>query len=290
MPRKLKNNADWFIHDVTMSSNRKIVAIEARFGITGYALFNKFLEEFAGADHGKINYNDLENELLAGKFRVESMILRNYIDYCVNTIKIYVLENNILYYPKLQNRLEKLFEKREKIRERVKNSRNDKNEQNNAENNNNTLQSDSNALQSGSNALRYTDKNRLDKEEEYKYSSKEEVVYIPIGETSPEGNPPPPKNEILYPDFEEVKSFLIQKLPNIRDPDLVALNYYEKRKQANWVRKNGSKVINWQSDLIKWCKDDYDRINTRYNSNGAESRRRGERIYESAPPEAAGIS
>lgn len=282
MPRKQKNNADWFIHETSMSNNRKIMAIESRFGIVGYALFNKFLEEFASADFCQIKYDELEVELLAGKFKVNSDILNNYVEYCINIIKIYHYENYILSYPKLQDRLKKLFEKREKTRNRVKVSRSEKT--------NNALQFDSNALQFDSNALRYIEEKRKEKNiEEYKYSS-EEVVYIPKGDNYPKETPPPPKNEIYYPSFEDVKLYLIQKLPHIRDHDVVALNYHEKRTNSNWIRKNGSKVTNWQSDLIKWIKDDIDRINTRNNSNGAESRRRGERIYESAPPAEAGIS
>ena len=65
MARPRKNNAEYFSHDANMRSDRKIIALRAKYGLEGYAVRCMILETLAGADNFQITFDEMEIELLA---------------------------------------------------------------------------------------------------------------------------------------------------------------------------------------------------------------------------------
>lgn len=55
----------------------------------------------------------------------------------------------------------------------------------------------------------------------------------------------------------------------------VVLNYYNKRSESNWIRKNNKPITSWKRDFIDWCKNELPTIksnpqnssNTAYHGN-----------------------
>ena len=118
MARPRKNNADYFSHDNSMRNHRKIKALRNTFGIEGYGIFNMFLETQTESDNFKIRLaTEIDWELIAADFGVETSKLKEVIEYC---IKIDLIKTDKTYYysDNLIERLKPLTEKREQFREK----------------------------------------------------------------------------------------------------------------------------------------------------------------------------
>jgi hypothetical protein len=116
MARPRKNNADYFSHDNNMRNNRKVKALRNKFGLEGYATFNMFLEVLTESDGFKLKLSkDLDWELLAADFGIDTNTLREIIKYCEN---IELINNNsdIYFSNNLIERFSPLLEKREYLR------------------------------------------------------------------------------------------------------------------------------------------------------------------------------
>jgi len=113
MARPVKNNADYFPHDAGMRNDRKIKALRAKFGLIGYAFWNMLLETLTESNNLEIGLNDIEIELLASDFGVTIDDFNTMIEY-LNKINLIVINNDVLYCPKLIERLTPLFEKRKR--------------------------------------------------------------------------------------------------------------------------------------------------------------------------------
>jgi hypothetical protein len=111
MARPMKNNCDYFPHDSGMRNHKKLKAIRSTFGIEGYALWCMMLEHITGSDFNSIPYNELEIELIAGDFGVESTKLIRFIEYCLK-IGILQRDGERIRSESLDERLAPVYEKR----------------------------------------------------------------------------------------------------------------------------------------------------------------------------------
>jgi len=115
MARPSKNNADFFGHDHDMRNHRKIKAIRAKFGITGYAIWVMFLEVLTESDENRFVDNELEIELLAGDFGVSVTEIRELLNYCIRLELLYS-ESGRIYSKTLDDKLKSVYEKRDLAR------------------------------------------------------------------------------------------------------------------------------------------------------------------------------
>lgn len=111
MARPQKNNCDYFPHDAGMRNHKKLKAIRTTFGIKGYAIWCMMLEHLTASEFNSMPYNDLEIELLAGDFGVESAELIRFLEYC---LKIGILQRSgeAIRSESLDDRLAPVYEKR----------------------------------------------------------------------------------------------------------------------------------------------------------------------------------
>ena len=113
MARPNKNNLEYFTHDASMRNDRKIKAVRAKYGITGYAVYNMLLETLCESNLLIINLSDEEIELVSGDLTIVSEELILMIDYfckigLLNRVKTW------LFCPELDKRAKVVFDKRTK--------------------------------------------------------------------------------------------------------------------------------------------------------------------------------
>ena len=102
-----------------MRSDRKIIALRAKYWLEGYAIRNMILETLAWAENFEIPYNSMEVELLAGDFWIDSNLFAEIISY-MEKINLLQVHQQKLSCPKLVERLEPLLNKRKRYREHAK--------------------------------------------------------------------------------------------------------------------------------------------------------------------------
>ena len=90
MARPLKENADYFSHDNGMRNDDKILAIRRKYKHTWYAIWCFLLEKLCATKKFKLHYNDMNLELRAGDFDIETDLLKEIIEYMIkiNLLKI----------------------------------------------------------------------------------------------------------------------------------------------------------------------------------------------------------
>jgi hypothetical protein len=112
--------ASWYKHDVDMSADEKIIYLESVFGLTGYALFNKFLEALARAHDHRLAWNDITRAVFARKFFVDAETLERFIAEATRPeISAFALDDGFVFSPGLSKRMEPLRDKREEYRENI---------------------------------------------------------------------------------------------------------------------------------------------------------------------------
>lgn len=111
MSRPLKNNIEYFSHDSDMRNDPKIKAVRAKFGLEGYAIYNLILEFLSDSECLQIELSDLNYELMAGDFDIQSEKLREILKYFI-TLDLFQIENNYLLCRSLDNRSKPVFDKR----------------------------------------------------------------------------------------------------------------------------------------------------------------------------------
>lgn len=102
-----------------MRSDRKIIALRAKYWLEGYAIRNMILETLAWAENFEIPYNSMEVELLAGDFWIDSNLFAEIISY-MEKINLLQVHQQKLSCPKLVERLEPLLNKRKRYRDHAK--------------------------------------------------------------------------------------------------------------------------------------------------------------------------
>jgi len=93
MARPLKEGLEYFSHDTNMSSDPKILCLEAECGIKGYAVYNKLLEMIYSSPTGEVDLSqDISETVLAKKFGVSIKFFKNVLISC---IKFKLFDENI---------------------------------------------------------------------------------------------------------------------------------------------------------------------------------------------------
>lgn len=111
MARPKKNNADYFSHESEMRNDVKIKALRRKFSHTGYAVWNYLLEVLTDAEGFSIRWEELDIELYAADFDLDTTELTDIVNYCIK-LGLLQISNNMLYCDNLTSSFEGLMNKR----------------------------------------------------------------------------------------------------------------------------------------------------------------------------------
>lgn len=106
------NSVEYFSHDKHMRHDPKINALRLKFPGWGYSVWCMLLEEFCNQKDRRIEWNELNRELLAADFMVDLEILDAIVDYAVK-IDLLQINDGVLMSRRFQERFESLDNKRE---------------------------------------------------------------------------------------------------------------------------------------------------------------------------------
>ena len=109
--RNPKHNADYFPHANGMRDDKKLKAVRAKFGLSGYAIYNMILESLAESNLIILEWDDLEIEMLSGDFGIDSEKLIQMVDYFC-AVNLLQRNNGYLFCRQLDERLKPIFDKR----------------------------------------------------------------------------------------------------------------------------------------------------------------------------------
>lgn len=118
MARQNKNDAEFFSHDADMRNDIKVTALRRKFSHTGYAVWCFMLETLTDSEDFEIEYDEVNQELLAADFDVPVDKLKDIIDYGVR-IGLFQHEDGKLYSAALKRRFIPLLEARERRKQRA---------------------------------------------------------------------------------------------------------------------------------------------------------------------------
>ena len=107
MAIKLENH--WFKHDMNASTDNKIIKLEFKNGLEGYAVFFKVIELLMSND-GKIENNI---ELICNFLRTTNQEL---VSTTINDFDLFVIEDGYIYNERVDNQLNEITEKSKKAR------------------------------------------------------------------------------------------------------------------------------------------------------------------------------
>lgn len=124
MARHKKTGLDYFPHDVDLSSDEKIEALEALYKNDGYAVYNKLLERIY-RQAGELDISDAETrQILAIKFHVDIELFDKIIATCLKQ-KLFdrkIFESKkILTSAGIKKRVKPVLKKRQTERDKYKN-------------------------------------------------------------------------------------------------------------------------------------------------------------------------
>lgn len=111
MARPKKNNADYFSHESEMRNDVKIKALRRKFSHTGYAVWNYLLEVLTDAEGFSIKWEELDIELYAADFDLDTSELIEIVNYCIK-LGLLQTNENMLYCSNLISSFESLMNKR----------------------------------------------------------------------------------------------------------------------------------------------------------------------------------
>lgn len=115
MARPKKNNAEYFAHDADMRNDVKIKALRRKFSHTGYAVWNYLLETLTDSDFFKVEWEDINIELLAADYDVSVAELNEIVEYCLK-IGLIQQDGDTLYSAAHQKRFAALLANRDRKR------------------------------------------------------------------------------------------------------------------------------------------------------------------------------
>lgn len=117
MMRRDKFENHWFKHDFTASSDNKIIKLESRLGLKGYAVFWKLLEQIY-LNEGCLEYN-LEELLFT--FRLENNESnKEIIASVINDFDLFKIDDSGFFNVRAQEYLEYVLSKSKKATESAK--------------------------------------------------------------------------------------------------------------------------------------------------------------------------
>ena len=103
MGRNQKENLDYFCHENGMRNDKKLKAVRGRFGHLGYAIYNMLLENISESNLLVVEDDEINMELLAGDFDIDSEKLIEIINYFVR-IDLVQKTNGYIYCRQLEDR------------------------------------------------------------------------------------------------------------------------------------------------------------------------------------------
>ena len=112
MARPKRHNADYHSHDANMRNDPRIKAVRNKFSHTGYAVWNFLLEVLTSTDHFKLEWSELNIEIMSGDFDVTTEELGEIVDYFIK-LKLVQKEGDFLLCKKHIENFSGLITKRE---------------------------------------------------------------------------------------------------------------------------------------------------------------------------------
>lgn len=111
MPRKQRNNADYFPHFARLRNGKRVKAFRNRWKNDGYAFFCIMLEVLTFEDFHRWEQTDLNIELLAAEVGVSAPDMNEMVEYAVK-IGLFTRDGLMISSPELVLNLEPLYAKR----------------------------------------------------------------------------------------------------------------------------------------------------------------------------------
>jgi hypothetical protein len=126
MARPPKKNAEYVSHYADVRNLKEIRALRSRYGPEGYGVYWMILETLTGLDDHRLEWCNLERELVAGDIGIEPEYLFNLVTYGI-VLRLFYLEevregDVISHYLKshyIDDKLSYLYDKREADRARL---------------------------------------------------------------------------------------------------------------------------------------------------------------------------
>ncbi|GAB3314787.1 hypothetical protein GCM10027299_03370 [Larkinella ripae] len=116
MARPSRNNADYFPHNADFRNDRRVKAIRAQFGVSGYGILMMLMEVLTDAEFTQLNTDDLELDLLAGDLGVSVTDIRSLLQFAERISLFARNTTGHLICTDLNKGLEQVFEKRNRAR------------------------------------------------------------------------------------------------------------------------------------------------------------------------------
>lgn len=111
MGRPQKTNADYFSHDNDMRNDRRILALRNRYSFDGYGVWCMLLEVLTDAEYFALDWDDLNQELIAAEFRIDQEKLTEIVAYCCK-LQLVRVDDGKLLCDKLIDRFDGLVARR----------------------------------------------------------------------------------------------------------------------------------------------------------------------------------
>ena len=107
----MNGEVNYFTHDRDMRHDPKINALRTRFPGWGYSAWNMLLEQLCDSHDRAIAWDELNRELVAADFGMETDMLVDIVDYCIH-LHLLQLEDGTLKCQRFEERFETLDRKR----------------------------------------------------------------------------------------------------------------------------------------------------------------------------------
>jgi len=125
MSRPIKRDADYVAHSAHLRNAKEIKALRSRYGPEGYSLYWMLLETLTGIEGHRLEWCDLQRELVAGDLGATPEVVANLVTYCI-VLKLFYLEEEVnsdglTHYLRsryIEEKLGPLYAKRKADRER----------------------------------------------------------------------------------------------------------------------------------------------------------------------------
>lgn len=113
----MSNNNKYYCHDTNMRNNRKVLALRAKFGSDGYAVWSMLLEVLTTADNYEIEFDEIGKAICAADFNMDAEHVEEIVEYCTR-LHLLQLEDEILSCPALTERFAAVEDKATTISEK----------------------------------------------------------------------------------------------------------------------------------------------------------------------------
>lgn len=110
-----KDNQIWFRHDADCARDRKIIALEKKYGYAGSGLYWRVVEYLRSESDYKMKLDDLTYESLS-KESLSPELVKEILDYCIR-IDLFVLQDGYFWSERLIRDMDSMREKIQKQRD-----------------------------------------------------------------------------------------------------------------------------------------------------------------------------